>query len=587
MNKTIKLLTLLTCILFAGFMTACSDNDDTKPGGYTGEMVMGSTAETFAKSGGTKVVSVRSSSTLTVTSGDDSWCHVTAGTRTQFGVTPLTLVIDENDSYDDRSTVITVECDGEKSQIVVNQSSKEGLLVDQTVYEVPAAGGNVAVTLKATGDFTTNIGEGWVAEVSSRALKEYTRNFKVAENYGNARSTKITFTLGDLSESVTINQAAGASKSASEIAKQMFPGWNLGNTMEGGDSRNNWKNVGTTTETSWQSTKTTKEIIDFVASQGFKSVRIPTAWVMGHITDEANCTIDPEWMNRVQEVVDYCIADGLYVLLNDHWDGGWIEVDGFSASSASYQPVSEATIADKADRLKKIWTQIANHFKNYDQHLLFAGLNEPFQEYNLFSSRHKELTPILERYNQAFVDAVRATGGNNTARILVVQGPSTNIASTDAYLTLPNDPEAGRLMVEVHYYDPWNFCGGNSWLYWGNGNHVSGSSKNATYGEEDYVKAQMKLMSDKFTSKGVPVVIGEYAANWQSGSDEKHNASITAWYKCVTAECGNNGIVPFVWDINACTWPNMTILNRATKAVWNTPAMDGIKQGVAEAKWME
>ena len=443
----------------------------------------------------------------------------------------------------------------------------------------------MSVSLKATGQFATVIGEGWVTEGGTRALASYTRNLIVAPNSGVARSTQVTFSLGNLSEAITIRQAAGKGKSAAELAALMYPGWNLGNTLEGGDSKNIWTNVGISTETSWQSTKTTKEVIDYVASQGFRSVRIPVSWVMGHITDANNCTIDAAWMSRVQEVVDYCIANGLYVIINDHWDGGWIEVSGFSESTSSYQAVSEATITDKIARLKKIWTQIAEHFSNYDQHLIFAGLNEPFQEYNLFNSRHKDLTPILERYNQAFVDAVRATGGNNASRVLVVQGPSTNISSTNSYFSLTTDTQSGLLMVEVHFYDPWDFVSSNSKLYWGKNNHVDGSTKNATWGEEDYVQSQMKLMYTKFSSKGVPVILGEYGANWQDGTDAMHKASITAWYTIVTSEAINNGIVPFVWDTNAPSWPNMTIINRATKTIWNTPAMTGIQQGVKAATW--
>jgi endoglucanase len=322
----------------------------------------------------------------------------------------------------------------------VKQTGKDGLLLDQSTHEVGPREERES-QYEGLGQFDTVIGR-LVTEGGHRALASYTRNFIVAPNSGVARSTQVTFSLGNLSEAVTIRQAAGKGKSAAELAALMYPGWNLGNTLEGGDSKNNWTNVGISTEPSWQGTKPTKEFIDYVASQGCRSVRIPVSWVMGHITDANNCTIDAAWMSRVQEVVDYCIANGLYVIINDHWDGGWIEVSGFSESTSSYQAVSEATITDKIARLKKIWTQIAEHFSNYDQHLIFAGLNEPFQEYNLFNSRHKDLTPILERYNQAFVDAVRATGGNNASRVLVVQGPSTNISSPTATLA-PTDTQSG------------------------------------------------------------------------------------------------------------------------------------------------
>ena len=111
-------------------------------------------------------------------------------------------------------------------------------------------------------------------------------------------------------------------QTAMQVAKLMYPGWNLGNTMEAGSNTNSWKSVGVSTETAWQKTTTTKELINFIKVQGFKSVRIPCACVMGHITDTHNCTIDPQWMARVKEIVSYCVDADLYVVLNQHWDGG-------------------------------------------------------------------------------------------------------------------------------------------------------------------------------------------------------------------------------------------------------------------------
>lgn len=370
-------------------------------------------------------------------------------------------------------------------------------------------------------------------------------------------------------------------RKAPELAKDMYPGWNLGNTLEASGS-------GLGAETSWQGTKTTPEIIDYVKAQGFKSVRIPCSWDI-HAT---NGRIDAEWMARVKEVVDYCMNAGLYVVLNDHWDGGWIEVLGFSKSSDKYTPVDEETIAAKTTQLKNYWTQIANAFQNYDEHLLFAGLNEPFQQYDLFNNRHKELTPILNRYNQAFVDAVRATGGNNASRVLVVQGPATNIASTcdeACGFAMPNDVEAQRMMVEVHYYEPWDFCGqeDNATWFWGNGNHVSGNSHNATWGEESHTKSQCELMRKKFVDNGVPVIIGECGAQWRELSDNQaaHDASVKAWFKCLVENAGKNGIIPMVWDINNANRGGekgtMTIINRSNLSIFCAPALEGIKEGVA------
>ena len=367
------------------------------------------------------------------------------------------------------------------------------------------------------------------------------------------------------------------------LAGQMYPGWNLGNTLEA-----------TGGETSWQSTPTTQALIDYVRQQGFRSVRIPCSWA---IHCDAQGVIDPSWMARVRQIVDYCIADGLYVVLNDHWDGGWIEVQGFSRSVDEFRPVDEAIIQSKIARLKALWTQIAREFRDYDDHLLLAGLNEPFQQYNLFHDRHQELTPILLRYNQAFVDAVRATGGRNATRILICQGPSTSIASTTdpaVGFSMPSDPAgAGRLMVEVHYYEPWDFCGVEEGgkRFWGAERHVADSPYNCTWGEPGHPQAQFSRMKQLFFDQGYPVIIGEYGANWRQLGDHQsqHDASITAWFRDVTLQAVQHGCVPMVWDINSPDQQGdrgtMTIINRATLTIFCPWALQGIQEAVKAASW--
>ena len=408
------------------------------------------------------------------------------------------------------------------------------------------------------------------------------------------RTAIITISAGSESATVKVTQEEGTavtpsgsiSKDAKAIAKEMYPGWNLGNTLEASGN-------GLSAETAWQPTQTTQAVLDAVKAAGFKSVRIPCSWDIHSV----NGTIDAAWMARVKQVVDYCVADGLYVVLNDHWDGGWIEELGFSKSNSSYQAVDEEHIAAKAARLKDLWTQIATAFKDYDEHLLFAGLNEPFQNYNLFNGRHEELTPILIRYNQAFVEAVRATGGNNSQRTLVVQGPSTDITSTCNYMDLGMMPEpAGRLMLEVHYYSPGQFCGtfdasgNNAFYYWGTGNHST--DHNATYGEENDMNNLFRMLRDKFTSMGYPVIIGEYAALQRtiSGDQDKHNASVKAYYQCVNQYATNNGVVAFAWDTNDVAnllneGGSSTIIDRSKGTIVGTNAMEGVKAGIAAGQW--
>lgn len=390
----------------------------------------------------------------------------------------------------------------------------------------------------------------------------------------------------------TVSFSQSQLPNAIEIAPKMYPGWNLGNTLEGGGTDNVYtNNGGLGAEKAWQGTTTTQAIIDFVAAQGFKSVRIPASWVMGHIIDADELTIDPVWMNRVKEIVDYCINDGLYVVLNDHWDGGWIQ-------GTFKQDISEPTVAANCEKMKKLWTQIAEAFKDYDEHLLFAGLNEPEAE-------KEEQIKALMTYEQAFIDAVRATGGNNATRTLVVQGPNTSIELSSQYVDMSKfeDTASKALMIEVHYYSPPQFTGvwegpngDEPFYFWGAANHVPSGNYtkyNSTWGEEAYVREQFQMMKEAFVDKGYPVILGEYGANWREFSNnsiqKKHDASLWLFHKTINEEAIKRGIIPYVWDINN---PNrygtggiMCIIDRSKPSVFDTNSLDGIMAGVEAAQW--
>ena len=377
-------------------------------------------------------------------------------------------------------------------------------------------------------------------------------------------------------------QTRAAFPTATEIAPEMYPGWNLGNTLEPGPC--SWLSDPLKYETAWQGSMTTQEIIDYVKEQGFRSVRIPCSWM---VHCDQNYNIDTKWMDRVQEVVDYCINDSLYVILNDHYDNGWIE--------RSFADKTESSVKKNCALLGMIWRQIATRFRNYDYHLLFAGLNEPDAAGD--SSKDKEGDiDALTRYEQAFVNAVRQTGGNNSNRVLVVQAPTTNIDLAYKYDSMPVDSRSNAMMYEVHFYSPFNFSlmeKDESWgtrsFYWGTGNYLEGSRYNSTWGDETYVQNQFRMMKSKYTSKGIPVILGEFGALWRtmpSGeSQEKHDASIYAWYYTVCRYAIFNGLVPFVWDTNACQRPSMDIINRKTLKIFNQKAYDGIMDGCASVRW--
>lgn len=283
--------------------------------------------------------------------------------------------------------------------------------------------------------------------------------------------------------------------SGDEMIVDMGAGWNLGNTMDGHTGF-------TPSETAWQSVKTTKALIKSVHDLGFNTVRVPVTWGT-MIDDENGYAINEKWISRVQDIVDYCISQDMYVIINIHHDGaeqtGWLRIasedqDGLAA------------------KYEGVWKNIASAFKNYNEHLIFESMNE-VKGNNM--SVVKENTVIM-KLNQIFVNTVRATGSNNAKRWLMVPGKYNYIDSVcnkSNRFSLPEDSEQNRLIVSVHDYSPWSFCGTEST-----------SSSSATEQMISNNDLELQPLYDTFTSKGIPVVVGEY------GCINKNNAEERAYY---------------------------------------------------------
>ncbi|MCD7766784.1 MAG: cellulase family glycosylhydrolase [Lachnospiraceae bacterium] len=306
------------------------------------------------------------------------------------------------------------------------------------------------------------------------------------------------------------------SLTADEIVAEMGTGWNLGNTMDG--------HTGFTPgETTWQSVITTKALITAVHDMGFNTVRIPVTWGT-MIDDENGYAIDEKWMSRVQDIVDYAVSQDMYVIINIHHDGaeqtGWLRV-----ASDDVDYVNEKFAA--------VWQQIAETFRDYDEHLIFESMNEVKGDDDTSAGILRDYERINE-LNQIFVDTVRATGGNNAKRWLSVPGRYTNIDSTtndSNGFTLPTDSAEGRLFVSVHYYD-YSFGLVES----------TGKTTFSLENAEDLAKDIAKVY-EKFTSQGIPVIMGEY------GCINKDNSSERAYHlEVVNYLCSLNGIVPVYWD---------------------------------------
>lgn len=347
---------------------------------------------------------------------------------------------------------------------------------------------------------------------------------------------------------------------APELAKRMHVGVNLGNTLEA-----------ICDENAWGAGKTSQKLIDSIKAAGFNTIRIPTAWFCH--SDTISSTINPQWMARVKEVVDYCVKDDLYVIINMHWDKGWLE-----------NRINAKNQSEVNKRQRIYWTQIANYFKKYDEHLLFAGANEP-------NAKEAKQVEILLSYYQTFIDAVRATGGNNASRTLIIQGPETNFEKTlDLMNTMPKDKTKDRLMVEVHYYSPFQFClmekdadWGKIFYYWGKDNHSKTDVQhNATFGEEEMIDKLFGEMKIKFGDKGIPVIVGEFGAYKRKlsyPSDQALNhASVEYFNKYVVKSAIENGLIPYYWDTP------MNLFNRETGKVLDKGVLKAMMSGAEEAK---
>lgn len=313
---------------------------------------------------------------------------------------------------------------------------------------------------------------------------------------------------------------ATLSLSATNYLKLMSPGINLGNTLEA-----------IPTETSWGNPKPTNAYFKAVRKAGFGSIRIPIAWTQ---YADKNHRIDPNWMAHVTDVVRMAEAAGLFVLINVHWDGGWIQ--------ATYE--KRETVNAK---LAKFWTQIAANFKSFDDRLLLAGTNEIGVE-GVYGPPTPENAEVQNGYNQVFVNAVRATGGHNKTRWLVVQAYNTNIdAAVQVNTTLPADSTKGRLMMEVHHYSPYNFTLNEKSDIWQWGAKATDPKATETWANEAYTDAQFQSMKSAFVDRGVPVLLGEYCAGLKPkypGMKPFRNE----WDRYVTSSAFRHGLVPMFWD---------------------------------------
>ena len=540
------------------------------------ELIVAKEEIPFTKNAGSILLAIKTNVKWRASS-NESWCTLSPASG-EAGSRQIAVWVTENTSVAVREAIITITAGSLSKQVKVIQAQKVVFTISQKEFNVPGQGGEITVTIQASQDFTTAIQAAWITQKSISADKK-TQIFTVAENdLDSLREGTITFTSGSMTEIVSVRQTTkdfsippdktGMESDSKVLAKKINLGWNLGNSLEaiGG-------------ETAWGNPKASKALIDLVKASGFNAVRIPCAWDQ-YLENQTTYKIKDLWLARVKEVVDYCIENDMYAILNIHWDGGWLENNP--------TPDKQAEVNKKQ---KAIWEQIALYFRNYDERLLFAGTNEV---HTTSGNPTQANFDVQMSYNQTFVDAVRFTGGKNAYRNLIIQAYNTNIDQAVAYLKISTDYVPDRLMVEVHHYDPWNFCGLEKDETWGKYAALWGqpyeqyavgvlAGRAATWGKEDYLKTQFNKIKTSFVDKGYPVILGEYGVirrTTYSGDALMHHLDSRAYYlRYVTEQAKNYGLIPFYWDNGGIGNLAFGIIDRKTNRIADEKALNALIEG--------
>lgn len=301
---------------------------------------------------------------------------------------------------------------------------------------------------------------------------------------------------------------------AQDFVNQMGVGWNLGNSL---DSYNTGREDHLKAEVAWGNPIVVQNLIKYIKAEGFDTIRIPVSYV-DHM-EEDGLTIKEDWLNRVQQVVDWCVEEDLFIIINIHHEGDWL-----LNASKDYDGVMQ--------RYTSLWTQIAGRFENYNEKLIFESMNEIGFD-DLGTQKGCEL---ISKINAEFVNLIRNSGGRNAERYLLLAGYWTDIDRTcTAEYTVPEDD---RIMVSVHYYSPSTFAIADATSTWG---------YQKTWGTESdlaYLTGQFEKLKTWFIDKKIPVIIGEYGVI----DKDKEEEDRVYWFECVTKTALEYGCCPIMWD---------------------------------------
>jgi len=371
------------------------------------------------------------------------------------------------------------------------------------------------------------------------------------------------------------------SLSSMELVSKMKAGWNLGNTLDSHWNARVWGTINAPgdQEKLWGNPVTTKEMIDFIKESGFNVVRIPVTWYI-FTGPGPDYLIDEQWMDRVQEVVDYVIDNEMFAILNIHhddyrsgngWECGWLKLYGRDG------PLTEDEKAEMLHRFGRLWKQISERFKDYSEYLLFDGINEPHTSFlhNYTNETWVEQSGFLNELLQVFIDTVRASGGKNTSRHLMVapyfasvgmdpndkEGRIANFVDNDNGTLWINDPQ-NRLIVSLHYYEPWGFVTApddSQWFSWYFDLDVGSVSHN--------MNVLFQILEQNFITHGLPVIMGETGAlNRKMPDGGSNEAERVKWAEYFFTKLKELGIPVVIWDDGG----QFQLLDRSNR-VWLWP----------------
>lgn len=340
--------------------------------------------------------------------------------------------------------------------------------------------------------------------------------------------------------------------SPKETVAKMCVGWNLGNTMDATGS-------GMASETSWGSPKTTKEMIQAVSEAGFDTLRIPCTWY-NHMSGEDN-VIDPAWLARVKEIVDYGFENGMYVILNAHHENVW-------------QRPEYASLDAVKKKQTDLWRQVAEYFKDYGDCLIFEGMNEPRIEggENEWNGGTAEGRDCINRLNQNFIDAVRATGGNNETRLLLITTHSAAVTE-DAFNGFVF-PEDEHIALSLHAYTPYKFTYDDP----------NESQNTAEYGSAIQMEIGDLMKKVKQYAKDVPVILTECGAVVKTLYGKPNTKEVGKWQKGYFKTAKKNGIPCIIWDngIYDGNGERFGLLNRKSLTWYYEEILDAVAAVIAE-----